>query len=81
MIDFLARVPSTNLRIFVSVALAVVYVIGTMMAGLLERPLEATNVITLGGFILTMMGLDVAQFAVKRRTHQRFADDPEVDDG
>lgn len=68
MIKFLARIPSTNLRIFVSVVLAVIYVVGTMFAGIIDRELDSGNVITLGAFLLTMMGLDVAQFAVKRST-------------
>lgn len=63
MIDWLARLPSTNARIVVSLILATatgVRVLITWTAPPWEWLL----------FLGTMMGLDLAQFSVKRRTHQ-----------
>ncbi|HEX5437145.1 MAG TPA: hypothetical protein VFW98_08295 [Gemmatimonadaceae bacterium] len=66
----LATVPTTNLRIVVSVSLAVLYVLGvlTLLACGVTLPVEIVG--GLGAFLLAMMGLDVAQFTVKRRTFQ-----------
>lgn len=82
-IDVLGRLPTTNLRIVTSVGLSVVFVLGTMAAGLLGRELDSSNVYTIAGFLLIMMGLDVAQFHSKRRTHDRYGPqtDPEARDG
>ena len=68
-VAFLAKMPSTNLRIFVSVCLATIYVMGAMGMNLVDRPVPEATLIVLGSFLLAMMGLDVAQFSVKRATH------------
>ena len=69
IVFFLAKLPSTNLRIFVSVLLACIYVLGAMGMNLIDRRVPEATLIVLGSFLLAMMGLDVAQFSVKRATH------------
>lgn len=74
------HLPSTNFRIFVSVLLSVVFVIGTMvLVGLGTEPSEYVLAV-IAAFLLAMMGLDVTQFAIKRKTHDKFAPglDPEA---
>lgn len=63
---WLQDLPTTNLRILVSIGLAVVFVIGTMIASMIDRLPPAAALTTIAGFLLVMMGLDVAQFAAKR---------------
>lgn len=64
MFDFVARVPTTNARIVVSLGLAIATgarVIGTTWVPPTEWLL----------FLAAMLGLDVTQFFVKRRTQWR----------
>ena len=68
---WLAELPSTNFRIFMSVWLAAVYVL-TVLGGILRGAVTDANNATLylvGGFLLIMMGLDVAQFKFKRDSY------------
>lgn len=71
MIKWIAELPSTNFRIFVSVLLAILYVAVTLGGVVLGRIAGANDstLYMLGGFLLVMMGLDVAQFKVKRDTY------------
>ena len=69
---WLATLPTTNFRIFVSIMLAIVFVL-VVLAGIVAGKITGTNdgpLYTVGGFLLIMMGLDVTQFSVKRLTHQ-----------
>ena len=64
----LADLPTTNLRIVVSLALAVIYVIAVLVLLAIKAPVPVEVIWGLGAFILTMLGIDVAQFAAKRKT-------------
>lgn len=81
--DVVRDMPSTNVRIFVGIGLAVVYVLGSMFGSFLigltvalNEPGEVPlNILPnadvhqwLGIFILVMLGIDTTQFAVKRIT-------------
>lgn len=70
LLAWIADAPTTGLRILLSLVLAVVYVIGTMALALYDAVPESTVMVTLGGFILAMMGIDVAQYWAKRKTYQ-----------
>lgn len=70
VLAWVADVPTTALRILVSIVLAVFYVIGSMGLSLIDALPANSIMITLGGFILTMMGLDVAQYWAKRATYK-----------
>ena len=67
--DWAKDVPTTNLRIVVSIALASLYVIVLLGAIVLGRTVALDTMLSLGAFLLTMMGLDVAQYVQKRKTH------------
>lgn len=70
VLAWVADVPTTALRILVSIVLAVCYVLGSMVLSLIDALPANSIMVTLGGFILTMMGLDVAQYWAKRATYK-----------
>lgn len=60
---------STNFRIFVSIVLAVfVVVVLTVVALVFNRPVQEGVMWAVLGFIGLMLGLDVSQFVMKRKT-------------
>lgn len=60
---------STNFRIFVSILLAVFVVVVLTVVGLvLNRPVQEGVMYAILGFIGVMLGLDVSQFVMKRKT-------------
>lgn len=60
---------STNFRIFVSIVLAVFVVTVLTVVGLvLNRPVQEGVMYAVLGFIGVMLGLDVSQFIMKRKT-------------
>lgn len=63
------KMPSTNFRIFITVILEVVYVLVILLLLGLNVPLQADIVFWLGVFITAWLGIDVAQFRIKRKTH------------
>lgn len=67
--SFLAKLPSTNFRIFFSVCAFVFVVITAVAASAFGRPIDGTTLYSILGALLIAMGLDVAQFYGKRRTH------------
>ena len=74
---WLMDLPTTNFRIFVSIILAIVFVISTLLLTIVHamepedvRPLPDVVLDTLGLFIFGMMGLDVASYLGKRLTHK-----------
>jgi hypothetical protein len=64
----IATAPTTNIRILAGVALAVVFVLGNMLAGLFGKVIALEVNIMVGTFILIQEGLDVTQWAIKRKT-------------
>jgi uncharacterized membrane protein len=66
--DWVAAMPSTNFRIFVSVLLEVVYVLVVLGAMVLGRSLPVEIVYGIGSFILVCLGISAAQFKFKRET-------------
>lgn len=76
MNEFLAKLPSTNFRIFVGVMLAVVLVLYVILAqiavGIWEKEvlLPEPYTKTLLGFVVLITGIDAAQFIAKRVTHK-----------
>lgn len=62
----LADIPTTNLRIVTSLALAVVYVLALIVMLAFGVKLDADVVSGIGWIILGMLGIDAAQFAAKR---------------
>ena len=69
MWSWAADVPTTNVRIVVSIALACIYVIVMTVGLVLGKTIDLDTSLSLGGFLLTMMGLDVVQYIQKRKTH------------
>jgi len=66
---YVATIPLVNLRQLVSIALAVVTVIGTGIVGYLSGVWPPEYVLEYVLFALTIwMGIDVAQFWIKRKT-------------
>lgn len=63
------KMPSTNFRIFVTVLLEVIYVLVILLLLGLNVQLQADIVFWLGVFITAWLGIDVAQFRIKRKTH------------
>lgn len=61
--------PTTNVRIFVSIVLAVLLVLTLLVMLVLGRDIKVDAALTIAGFIFSMMGLDVAQYVQKRKTH------------
>lgn len=60
--------PSTSGRIIVELALAVIYVMGCMVADMIGRPVGEQTQDTLGLFIAAMLGIGAGQFFGKRKT-------------
>jgi hypothetical protein len=65
---WLAELPSTNFRIFVSVCLAVVFVLTMLLGIVLGREIPLDIATMLATFLAAMMGIDLVQFKVKRDT-------------
>lgn len=65
----LSQIPTTQLRILVSIALAVVYVLGCIVGILAQWITTDGPMWALGLFILSMMAADIVQFAVKRKSY------------
>jgi len=66
----LSDLPTTNLRIVVSLTLAVCYVIGIFVLYARNIVISTEMAFTLGTFILAMLGIDLAQFTIKRKTYK-----------
>lgn len=64
--------PSTGGRILVELTLAVVYVLGCMVADMIGRPVSETTQDTLGLFIAAMLGIGAGQFFGKRKTDEKY---------
>lgn len=77
---WLADLPTTNFRIFVSIVLAVFYVTVTMLLTVVSAvnetvsPLPDVVLDTIGLFLIGMMGIDAASYIAKRLTHKKYAD-------
>ncbi|HTJ62143.1 MAG TPA: hypothetical protein VL333_13210 [Candidatus Saccharimonadales bacterium] len=69
MWSWIEDVPTTNLRIVVSIGLSALYVLVMTVGLVLEKHIDLEVSVTLGGFLLTMGGLDVTQYIQKRKTH------------
>lgn len=71
--NWINEVNTTNLRIIVSLVLAVIYVLVILAGAVLgkQMPMEALN--TAGLFIFGMMGVDAAQFIGKRFSDYNYA--------
>src|SRR3990172_7097200 len=72
VIDVLNRINTTNVRVLVTLGLA----IGTAGRYLTHETWEPS--LEWLGFLATMAGLDVTQWYAKRRTHKKYADDTEA---
>lgn len=68
----LKTVPSTNLRIVVELSLAVLFVLGCMIADMIAHPVSDTTQETLGLFIAAMLGVGAGQFFGKRKTDEKY---------
>lgn len=66
----IADIPTTNLRILVSLSLAVLYVLGMLLLFAFGRDVPTEAAIGLGAFIVALLTADVVQFGVKRATYQ-----------
>jgi hypothetical protein len=78
---WLVDLPTTNFRIFVSIVLAVFYVVITMLLTVVAamnpedvRTLPDVVLDTVGLFLIGMMGIDAASYIAKRLTHKKYAD-------
>lgn len=74
---WLVDLPTTNFRIFVSIVLAILFVISTQLVTIIHtmnpedvRELPDVVLDTIGLFIFGMMGLDTAAYLGKRLTHK-----------
>lgn len=74
---WLVDLPTTNFRIFISIILAIVFVVSTLLLTIMHamkpedvRPLPDVVLDTIGMFIFGMMGLDVVSYLGKRLTHR-----------
>ena len=75
LLQWLCQLPTTNARIATSILLAALYVLVSLAGAVLEHPVDATTLYAIGGFLLIMMGLDVAQYSAKRITFRETAPD------
>lgn len=66
-------VNTTNLRILVSIVLAILYVLVVLGGTMLGKFTETSAINTVAMFLLAMMGLDVAQFIGKRFSDTGYA--------
>lgn len=78
-IDVIGQMPTTNLRIIVSIALAIQYVTAPMAFAAFGK--TYTTDTDTGFFILAMMGLDVVQYVAKRKTQFNPSPQPPADAG
>jgi len=81
--DTVKDMPSTNVRVFVSIGLSILYVLGSMLGFLLIGVTAAFRTVPInilppqdvhewtGIFLLIMMGVDVVQYGIKRKTHNQ----------
>lgn len=67
----LSSFPSTNGRIVVELVLAVLFVVGCMVADMIARPVSEGTQETLGLFIAAMLGIGAGQFFGKRKTDEK----------
>jgi sterol desaturase/sphingolipid hydroxylase (fatty acid hydroxylase superfamily) len=79
---WLMDLPTTNFRIFISIILAIVFVVSVLLLTIIHamnpedvRPLPDVVLDTIGMFIFGMMGLDVVSYLGKRLTHKPRGDD------
>lgn len=70
LLNAIATLPSTNLRIAVSIVLAAIYVLALLGAAIAGHPVDGDTAQRIRDFLLIMMGLDVVQFGAKRITHK-----------
>lgn len=68
MKQWISDLSTTNFRIFVSIVVAVIVVL-TLLAGLILRIEMQTEVVfAILAFVGAMLGIDVTQFSIKRKT-------------
>jgi disulfide bond formation protein DsbB len=65
---WIADLATTNFRIVVSIILAVVLVLVLLVALILKIELQSEIVWALIAFVGAMLGIDVTQFSIKRKT-------------
>jgi hypothetical protein len=68
MIDFIARLPTTNFRILVGILLAVAYVAILLIGAMMGKLIDESTRHNVGIFIGVMLGIDFGQFIAKRTT-------------
>ena len=68
MKNFIDTLSTTNFRIFVSVMLSVILVLSILTAVLRGTQMQTEIVISLLTFVGGMLGIDVTQFVMKRKT-------------
>lgn len=68
-VEWLKEMPSTNVRIAVSLVLATFFVVVALVADLAGHPISENTLDTLAISITTWMAADVVQFGWKRKTH------------
>jgi disulfide bond formation protein DsbB len=66
--NWIADLATTNFRIFLSMMLAVVLVLVLLIGVMLRIELQAEVVWALLAFVGAMLGIDVTQFSIKRKT-------------
>lgn len=59
---------TTNFRIFVSIVLAVIVVLTLLIGVVLNKPMQTDIVVTIVTFVAAMLGIDLTQFVMKRKT-------------
>lgn len=64
----ISTAPTTNIRILTGIGLAVIFVLGTMVAALFGHKIDFDVFVAIGTFILVQEGLDVLQWGIKRKT-------------
>jgi len=72
-LELLGKLPTTQLRIVVSLALASTVVLVALVADMINRPIGQGTLNTLTLFILGAMAADVGQFASKRFSDSGYA--------
>lgn len=63
---------TTNLTIVVGLSLAVIYVLWALAAASWWKPIDDNTLDTMGLFIASLITGGITQFAVKRRTDDRY---------
>lgn len=82
--EWIRTLPSTNYRIFVSLWLSVLVVLVFTIAVVEGREFSTEQMFTIFGFLGLLLGLDVTQFVMKRKSFKPGAPDDQaamVDDG